>query len=75
MADEHKPGRDEEGQGPEHDRRVRGKPGTEAAKEMAREKQRLDRGGKRSDMSPDPEGQTDESGTEKKLNEPFREGG
>ena len=75
MGDEQRPGRDEEGQGPEHDRRVRGKPGTEAAKEMAREEQRLDRGGDRSDTSPDPAEQTDESGIERKLKEPFREGG
>lgn len=63
-----------EGEGPESGRRVRGKPGTETAKESARERDRSGARKRRASTPPDRDEQTDSSGTEKKLEEPFRQG-
>lgn len=66
--------REPKDEGPESGRRVRGKPGTERAKEGARESDRSGATTRRASTPPDPEEQTDSTGTEKKLNEPFRKG-
>lgn len=60
------------GTGPEK-RRVRGKPGTEAAKEVAREEQRSGADTRRASTPADPDEQTDHHGVEEESEEPFRE--
>lgn len=67
--DERGPG----GESPESGRRVRGKPGTEEAKRSARKQDRSGADSRRASTPPDPDEQTDASGTQKKLEEPFRE--
>lgn len=61
-------------EGPESGRRVRGKPGTEQAKEVAREEDRSGAGKRRASTPPGPKEQTDSGGVEEKLEEPFRKG-
>ena len=58
------------GEGPESGRRVRGKPGTELAKEQAREEDRSGADHRRASTPPDRSEQTDFSGVEKKLERP-----
>lgn len=65
--------RQPEGEGPEGGRRVRGKPGTEAAKVVERERDRKGASQGRGSTPADPDRQTDFSGVEKELEEPFRE--
>ena len=64
------PERGPEGEGPESGRRVRGKPGTEEAKRIERERDRSHAHSRRASTPADPEEQTDFSGLEKKLEEP-----
>lgn len=66
------PERGPEGEGPESGRRVRGKPGTEEAKRVARERDRSHAHTRRASTPPDPDEQTDFSGVEEKLEDPER---
>lgn len=59
-----------EGEGPESGRRIRGKPGTEEAKRVERERDRSEAHTRRASTPPDPDEQTDFSGVEEKLEKP-----